>query len=210
MTPDVIADRIAQNIRNGTFAEGAQLVQEDIAKSYGVSRSPVREALRLLEARGLVTIRGGGGATVRSLSEDDLIELYTLRTTLEPLIAGPVIDGATGRAAAHLARLASSMEEETDARQWMNLNFEFHQALYALADRPRTTEILSALLSAAQPYSRRNIEDLGGRAQADEDHRAIVSAIESRDAITLAEVLERHLTSAERRLGDDYGKVVAD
>ncbi|KQQ05944.1 MULTISPECIES: GntR family transcriptional regulator [unclassified Rathayibacter] len=204
MTPDVIADRIAQDIRDCTFPSGAQLVQEEIAKKYGVSRNPVREALRLLEARGLVTIRGGGGATVRVLSEGDLVELYALRTALEPLIAEPVVDGATSRAVLRLRRLTDSMEHETDQRTWMNLNFEFHEALYELADRPRTTEILSSLLSAAQPYSRRNIGELGGRAQADDDHRAMVDAIEARDATGLGDAIRRHLTSAEQRLEDDF------
>ncbi|MGO3884658.1 MAG: GntR family transcriptional regulator [Mycetocola sp.] len=203
MTPDLIADHLARDIRTGTFAAGAPLVQEDIAKRFSVSRNPVREALRLLEARGLITIRGGDGARVRVLSDDDLTELYSLRITLEPTIAEFVIDGCTARSLTKLDQLAARMEQEKDVNAWLDQNFEFHEALYALAERPRTTEILSALLSAAQPYSRRNIEDLGGRTQADADHRTIIDAIRAGDTTLLATTLAAHLSAAEHRLESD-------
>lgn len=200
MTPDVIADRIGRAIREGEFGQGEQLVQEDLARRFGVSRNPIREALRLLEASGLVEIRGGGGATVRVLSYDDLAELYGLRRALEPTIAGPVVDGVTARALGQLRGLAVEMAEEQDVPRWMEKNFAFHERLHALAERPRTAAILSSLLSAVQPYSLRNIQDLGGKEQADEEHRLMVEAIAAGDADALARLLVQHLDGAERRL----------
>lgn len=204
MTPDVIADRISDLIREGVLAEGAQLVQEDLAKRFGVSRNPVREALRLLEARGLVDIRGGGGATVRVLSAEDVTELYSLRIALEPTIAPHIVDGATGRAVQSLQNLVDRMTGEDDVTAWMNLNFEFHRSLYRLAERPRTEQILLMLLTAVQPYSLRNIDDLGGKEQADAEHQAMVDAISGRDAPALATLLVSHFESAEQRLEQSY------
>lgn len=200
MTPDLIAEQIARSIREGEFGQGAQLVQEDLARRFGVSRNPIREALRLLEANGIVEIRGGGGATVRTLSRDDLVELYGLRKVLEPTIAVPVVESSTSRAVAELDAMATTMAEETRIPQWMELNYAFHQRLYVLSGLPRSAAILTSLLSAVQPYSRRNIEDLGGKEQADVEHRLVVDAIRAHDADALAALFVQHLDGAERRL----------
>lgn len=86
----------------------------------------------------------------------------------------------------------------------MNVNYDFHQMLYQLAERPRTASILTTLLSAAQPYARRNIQELGGQTQADADHRAIIDAIAANDAATLVEVVVHHPRGAECRLKQSY------
>ncbi|WOF22699.1 GntR family transcriptional regulator [Microbacterium betulae] len=204
MTPDGIADGIASAIRDGVYDEGDQLVQEDLAKQFGVSRNPVREALRLLEARGLITIRDGGGATVRRLSPDDLAEVYALRVAVEPTIARPVIEGATSRAIARLRALAERMAQTSDTAEWLRSNFEFHQLIYELSDRPRTVSILTSLLTAAQPYARKNVEALGGRAQADADHIRIIETIVDGDPDALGSALVSHMTQAEHRVESSY------
>nr|WP_284234551.1 GntR family transcriptional regulator [Arenivirga flava] len=200
VTPDVIADRIAQAIRDGEYPSGAGLVQEDLAKRFGVSRNPVREALRLLEARGVVTIRGGEGATVRALSQDDLDEIYALRIAIEPTIAAAVVDGSTKRSIDRLEQQAEAMRRLDDDVEWMRRNFDFHVALYELAERPRTASVLTELLAATQPYSRRNIHQLGGREQADIDHGDMVAALRAGDGDALAACLVRHLEIAVERL----------
>ncbi|WP_227873105.1 GntR family transcriptional regulator [Brachybacterium ginsengisoli] len=192
--------RIAEAIREGAYREGDQLVQEELAKRYSVSRNPVREALRLLEARGLVTIRDGVGATVRVLTPDELSEIYTLRIAIEPTIAQAVIDGATGRALQRLRVLAAAMEETVEGPEWLRTNFDFHSLLYELSERPRTTALLSSLLTAAQPYALHNIQSASGREQGDGDHRRIIDAIADGDAERLAELLVEHMVSAERRV----------
>ena len=206
MSPDAIAQRIADDIRNGRYASGAPLVQEELAKRFGVSRNPVREALRLLEARGIVVIRGGEGAAVRELSREDLDEVYSLRMALEPTIAEAIVDGSTKKAIAGLEREAEAMAQLDDVGEWLRRNYAFHISLYESADRPRTVGILTELLSATQPYSRRNVERLGGREQADQDHRDMVAAIRDGDAAGLAEVFVRHLEVAVENLTEDRAR----
>jgi len=79
-----VADRLRDQIIRGIIPEGAQLRQDAIAKEYRVSRIPVREALRQLEAEGLISIVQHRGAVVRALSPDDVEELFTIRALLEP------------------------------------------------------------------------------------------------------------------------------
>lgn len=200
MSPEVIADRISLAIREKVLQPGSPLVQEDLARRFNVSRSPVREALRILATTGEVTMTPGGGATVRMLVASDLQELYDLRLMLEPTIAAPVVVGATPGDVARLRTLADGMADETDTTNWMRANVQFHEQLYALAGRPHTEGILRGLLSAVQPYSQENIERLGGRTQADSEHHRMVEAIAAGDADGFAELIRVHLASARDRV----------
>ena len=205
MSPEQIASLIGQAIREKIFEPGAPLIQEDLARRFNVSRNPVREALKILAAQGVVSMPpGGSGATVRKLCIEDLQELYDLRLVLEPQIAAYIVRNATGRDVLALKRLAEQMDALTDVTGWMRSNFEFHSSLYALAERPHSESVLRSLLSSVQPYSLEHIEKLGGRTQASEEHLAMVDAIEGADAEALAGLFVRHLETARDRLADYF------
>jgi DNA-binding GntR family transcriptional regulator len=201
MTPERIAALIGQAIREKVFAPGTPLIQEDLAKRFNVSRNPVREALKILAAEGVVSMPpGGAGATVRRLSNQDLEELYHLRLVLEPEIAPHIINGAVKKHVEALRSLAHRMDDANETSSWMRLNYEFHIMLYELADRPHTESILRGLLSAVQPYSQENIETLGGRPQASHEHHLMVQAIVDGDPDRLSELFVVHLKTARERL----------
>lgn len=205
MTPERIAALIGQAIREKVFAPGMPLIQEDLAKRFNVSRNPVREALKILAAEGVVSMPPGGvGATVRRLSNRDLEELYHLRLVLEPDIAPYIINGALKKHVDALRVLAHRMDEVDETDSWMRLNFEFHSMLFELADRPHTESILRGLLSSVQPYSQENIESLGGRPQASDEHHLMVQAIVDGDADRLAELFVVHLETARERLVESF------
>lgn len=200
MSPELIAERIAQAIREKLFAPGTPLVQEDLARRFNVSRSPIREALRILSTNGLVTMESGGRATVRTLGLADLQELYDLRIILEPLIAEPVIELSAARDIRRLEQLAKHMESTESTHEWMRSNFDFHSMMYELAGRPHTQDILQGLLASVQPYSEENIDRLGGRIQADDEHRGMITAIQNGDEAELSSLFRQHLISARSRL----------
>ncbi len=204
MAPEFIAAQIAQAIREKVFAPGAPLIQEDLAKRFNVSRNPVREALRMLAAEGLVTLIPGSGATVRKLSIEDLTELYDLRIALEPILAEAIVEEATRRVIAELRVLADTMDNTTDDTVWMRANFDFHACLYAIPERPHTEAILRSLLSSVQPYTHQNVIALGGRSKASEEHHLMIEAIAGGDGIRLAELMRDHLGSARARLRETY------
>lgn len=210
MTPDVIAERIALAIREKVLAPGAALVQEDLARRFNVSRSPVREALRILATEGVVLISPGGTASVRVLETTELEELYDLRLMIEPTIAGAIIEYARPSDIGKLRELALTLQETQDTSSWMRGNFAFHETLYSLANRPHTQSILKNLLTAVQPYSHENIGELGGRAQADEEHVAMIDAIETRDVDTLAGLFSTHLRSARDRVSRAFQQLAGD
>jgi DNA-binding GntR family transcriptional regulator len=209
--PDDIAATLARAIREGVYAPGAALIQEDLARRFQVSRSPIREALRILAAEGVVEMPPGGqGASVRRLSASELEEIYDLRITLEPRLAASIVENASGRTIAQLTELADRISAESSISGWMRANFEFHRQLMIASEKPMTSEILVGLLSTSQPYSRENIEVLGGQRQADAEHHEMVAAIRSRDAGALAALIEAHLAAAKSRLLEHYKTSRAD
>lgn len=204
MNPEEIADLLRRAIREKAIAPGAALIQADLADKFGVSRNPVREALRMLVTDGLVDMRPGDGAVVRRLDLSDIEELYELRVMLEPSLAKHIIDEARLRDLEQLTVLANEINSQTDIHQWMLLNYEFHSMLYRLANRPRTASVLQTLLDAVQPYSYENIDQLGGRSQASQEHFEMIEAIRSRDEDALAQLMSIHLSAAKDRLLEKY------
>jgi DNA-binding GntR family transcriptional regulator len=200
MNPEIIAQLIAQAIREGVFAPGAALVQEDLASRFEVSRSPVREALRILAAEGVVDMPPGGGATVKRRSAEELAELYDLRIAIEPTIAGFITGSISTKTIGELREIVERMDAAVGVRDWLSANYEFHVKLFGAADRPRTAEILTSLLAAAQPYSQENVAQLGGAPSAQVQHREMIAALEERDADRLAELFVAHLMDARDRL----------
>ncbi len=204
MKPEEIAEMLRQAIREKAISPGAPLIQADLAEKFGVSRNPVREALRMLLTDGLIDMRPGDGAVVRRLTLQDLEELYELRIMLEPSIARFIIDEVRPRDVDALQKAAEEVEAQNDIHQWMLKNYEFHSLLYRLANRPRTSAVLLSLLNAVQPYSYENIEKLGGRNRASSEHFDMINAVRERDEKLLAQIMQNHLATAKDRLVEKY------
>ena len=139
---DAITERLRDEIVNGTLRPGQQLLQESLSERYGVSRSPLREALRHLEAEGLVIYEANRGATVASYSTDDIMEIFEIRRLLESSAirqAATAMDAATLVAAEKLLR---ECKRELDAQSWTSVHVRFHETLYQAAKRPRMLHII--------------------------------------------------------------------
>ncbi|MDY3678878.1 MAG: GntR family transcriptional regulator [Actinomyces urogenitalis] len=198
--PERITSALRRAIRRGELAPGSLLPQDELARRFEVSRNPLREALAVLAGEGLVELRPGRRAVVRRLTPAEVAELYDLRIAIEPTLAVPVVDAASPRALASLRELAAVTQAAEDHNDWLEANYEFHQALYALAERPRTQALCVQLLGASQPYSALNIGTLGGRAKAEAEHRQMIEAIDQRDPARLAELFCQHLRNARDAL----------
>lgn len=205
-----MADLIRQGIREKVLLPGQPLIQDDLAKRFGVSRNPVREALRMLSAEGLVTISPGEGASVTRLRSEEVAELYELRLTIEPGLSEAIVAQARAADVAELRGLVDEMDQTTDISRWLRLNYRFHLTLYRLVNRPHTERILAGLLTLVQPYSLVNVEQLGGRPRANTEHRDMVEAIRESDAESLAALIRGHLTSARDQLVAHYRSAAKD
>ncbi|MFC8845899.1 MULTISPECIES: GntR family transcriptional regulator [unclassified Micromonospora] len=199
-TPEQMAETLRRAIREKVIPPGSLLVQEDLARRFEVSRNPVREALRILASEGLVEMATGGRASVRQLTLEDLRDIYDLRITLEPTLAPAIVEEARGRDIVVLRRLSDEMAVTDTTATWLRLNYEFHLKLYDLASRPHARRVCANLLALTQPYSQENIEKLGGRQAAIQEHREMVDAVQRGDAGQLAALIHQHLTTARDHL----------
>ena len=196
--PDVIYDQLRRDIAHGVYRPG-QLRVRPVAERFGVSATPVREALRRLEADGLVTLRNRQ-ILVRALSATELEELFAIRAELESFAASQ----ATTRVAddpALLARLDALLDEldHTDNRhpeEWRAGNEDFHMSIYRVAGMPRLESLIASLWVAVGPYLRLYVGSPKNLVESQGQHRAILAALRLGDAAGAADALRVHLGAA--------------
>jgi DNA-binding GntR family transcriptional regulator len=196
-TPDVLAERIREAVADGSLTPGQQLQQEDLSALFGVSRSPLREALRQLEGEGLIVYQPNRGATVATLTRDDVRQIYEIRKILESAairLAVPNIDDSVlARAKVAVAR----MRDAADGRPWANAHWEFHATLYAAAERPMLVDLIVRhhvrLERLPDPATlMRRVRKLSPA-----DHRALLDACAAHDADAAAARTVEHLQHLE-------------
>lgn len=192
-------EALRERILRGDFPEGEPLRQDALADDLGVSRIPVREALRQLEAEGLVTFSPHRGAVVSSLSLDEIDELFELRAEIECDLLRRAIPVATqddfDRAREVLNEFLDALRAGESTR-WGPLNWHFHAALYAPARRPFTMNVLQKLHQHSDRYFRMQVLLARGGAKADDEHRAIAAAVCDRDVETATRLMRAHILGA--------------
>jgi len=197
------ADAIRERILRGRYPEGEPLRQDAIGAELGVSRIPVREALRQLEAEGLVTFSPHRGAVVSTLSLKQIQELFELRAEIEGDLMLRAVPSMTPEDHARAAEILDAYEVALHAGQvtvWGALNWQFHATLYAPADRDLTMSIVNKLHQHSDRYLRMQLALTHGETRARHEHRAIAAAARKRDAVKASRLLRDHILGAGRAL----------
>ena len=203
MHPDEIANLLRRAVRQRVLPPGQALNQDDLAKRFGVSRIPLREALRTLASEGLIVMRPGVGAIVTELSPDEVEELYDLRLLLEPPLASATVHQARRRDIDELNGMVTRMDELSaagDRDGWSNLNYAFHRRLHELSGKRHHVRLVVQVLNLVEPYSRIYVHMFGSLEAAQQEHRAMVAAISARDADRLRALFESSIRTARDRL----------
>ncbi|MBL8094877.1 MAG: GntR family transcriptional regulator [Anaerolineales bacterium] len=195
-----VADRIREAILAGRYRGGEPLRQEELAIQLGVSRIPVREALRQLEAEGFVTLTPHRGASVASLSASEAIEIYDMRIGLETRLLRLAVPRLTTAALAQASVDLERIDRESDPARWGALNWSFHAALYQPADRPRMLATVKDLHDNVDRYLRIYLAPAERQALSQEQHRALLDACQSGAVEPALAVLEQHLADASAAL----------
>jgi DNA-binding GntR family transcriptional regulator len=190
-------DILRQNILRGSLPPNTRLLQADIAAQFGLSTTPVREALQRLASEGLVRIDAHRGAVVRGLNVDELTEIYELRMVLEPLAIRKAAMRITQSELKRAEELCTRMEAlHDDVTAWAEANRDFHALLAEAAHSPHLIEILQSLRDRAMPYVRLSMGFQDSFADtADMEHRQLVEACRNREPETAAEIELRHLAT---------------
>src|SRR5262250_462961 len=199
-----VADKIRDQIIRGEIQEGAQLRQDAIANQYHVSRIPVREALRQLDAEGLIAIVPNRGAVVPALSPDDIEELFSIRALLEPEVLKLSIPRLTeedfSEADAVLRKYVSELRRDDHVSTWGRLNWQFHSILYSRANQPRFMAIIRNVNNSGERYTRLQLYLTHGMKRANEEHHKILQLCRQRDVPGACRLLHEHIQYAGQSL----------
>lgn len=190
--------RLKTDIADGVMPPGSRVRESEIAERLGISRTPVREALRRLEADGLIVHAPHQGAVVAQLDHQSVIELYDMRETLEGTAARYAARHASEAEIADLAELVESESETADPVARAGLNRAFHAAIYRAG---HNRYLLKALLSLGDAMILLGGTTLGTGERfkaAHAEHQGIVKAIEDRDPERAEAAARTHIRNAQR------------
>lgn len=198
---DEIARLLRRAVRERILLPGQALNQDDLAKRFGVSRIPLREALRTLAGEGLVVMRPGIGAVVTELRPEEVSELYELRLQLEPPLAAAIVERCGAQDLAELEGLLARMAgEHGGGEAWANDHYLLHRRLVELCGRRHTLRLLTQVLNLVEPYSRLYVHLSGEAEHSMADHEEIVDALRDRHAGRLEARMRAGLEAARDRL----------
>jgi DNA-binding GntR family transcriptional regulator len=208
----MVADVIRDGILEGRLRPGDRLKEDMLAKELAVSRTPVREAIAMLQAEGLLEAQQHRGAQVRSYTPSELEEIYDLRSILEGYAARRAATRITPR---ELARLRSSVEKieklkPKDLEHLVQQNGIFHDTILQAADSQRLVAMVTqtrALPLIYQSYAWYTPEQLSLSL---EYHRRVLAALERHDAEQAEHDMRHHLFNAKEALTSAYAEVAAE
>lgn len=192
----VIEEKLRSAILDGRLPSGTALRQQELATLFGVSRMPVREALRQLEAQSLVRVELHKGAVVAPLITEDAVEAYALRILFESealRLSVPLLDAEDYALA---RQCIEELEEETDYSRIGTLNRMFHMTLYAKTPNKRLMRLVEAGLNEEERFLRFNLSAMGLGKLAQDDHWELLRLAEAREIDAIVEALHNHLNRA--------------
>ena len=197
-TSSAVTHLLRQSLDRGRWAAGSPLRQEEIAAEFGVSRVPVREALFQLQAEGLVQVIPNKGVYVRSVSAADLREWFRLRWLIEGDLLAQAVALHTPATINRLDTVQAALDKAHSVADWIAGDREFHEALYAPADRPESMAIVRRLRHQVDRFYFARMKP-GTRAQGwHQEHHALIRAVRRHDAKAAVRVLQAHLADTER------------
>lgn len=199
-TAEFVEATLREAILTGVIAPGSPLRQEELAETFGVSRMPVREALRQLEARALAEFHPHRGAVVAEISAADGADIGAIRMALEPMALRLSLPGLTAADLDQAEELIAEMDGEADPGRMGELNRRFHMTLYARAGRPRLLALTEQHLLAADRYLRFQFAALGYLPRSQDEHRALLAACRVGDADEACRLVADHVGQAAEQL----------
>lgn len=199
---DLLVRELRQAIFSGSLKPGERIGQARVAEQYGTSRIPVREALQLLQAEGLVTLLPHSGARVAQLELDELGEIYEIREHLEPFATSRSVPRLTDEQLEEIERLVGEIEragETEDIGRWVALDRQFHMTVMSQAP-PRLLRMIESLWNGTEHY-RRTYLVLPERLQiAHLEHRLLLETVKARRADDAASILLVHIRRTRETL----------
>lgn len=191
--PEVVAEYIRDAIYRNELQPGQQLQQEELAVKFGISRIPVRDALRQLQGEGLVDLYPNRGAFVSNPGVEELREVFELRILLETYALRLAVPKFSNQEFELCSSLLTHLESITNRADWSRIDQAFHAALYAPCKQARTLALIDNLRGSVNRFYFLYLSPESYGPDCLREHRQILKACQKRDAEAAAGLLEVHL-----------------
>lgn len=200
---EVVCESLREAIRKGVLKPGERIMEIQLAEELGVSRTPVREAIRKLELEGYVIMMPRRGTYVATMSIRDINEIFEIRSSLESLSNGLAAERITDEELEHLQRLLvviGGYIAEGNIDKIVETDIEFHDVIYHAARNSRLVGVISNLRDQLTRFRTLSMSYPGRLEATMDEHRAIVEAIAHGDVKAARKAAERHMENSERTL----------
>lgn len=202
-TSAMIADSLREAILNGVLKGGQALPQDELAAQFGVSKIPLREALRQLEGEGLVVSYPNRGVLVCQLSGDELQELCDIRLALETSLIRLAVPRLTAPDLQAAGEILAAIDADSQAgAKWSDYNWQFHEKLYAPAGRPQHLALVKSMHTRFERYLRIHLSLLNYKEQGQAEHREILQVCQAQDVERAVALTAQHIDLVARLLAD--------
>lgn len=205
----IVYEMIRNAIISSEFAPGSRIVIDDLAIQYGISHSPIRECLRLLEGDGFVTIRPYAGVTVTELHPERIMEVFALLESLEIISSCRASNRANPKQLDKLVQMIDDMEQYASSpQQWSAKNMELHMTICDIADMTITKNMMNRALHHWDRLRRYYLEEVSAQRipHAQLEHHELLRAIQAGNEERIAKVIQQHNKTAL----DDYLKHIKE
>jgi DNA-binding GntR family transcriptional regulator len=191
-------ERLVADIRAGVLKPGDRLTETELAQRLGISRTPVREAVRQLESDGLVVHVPRAGAVVRTLDYAEITELYEMRAVLESTAARFAARAASDVELAELEAINAEMAAASDTRMLFEANRQFHAVLLNAARNRFLVKSVEAVQKTLLILGPSTMEEGGRASEAIAEHQRLLDALRERDCDAAEAVMRTHIEAAHR------------
>lgn len=200
---EVVCESLREAIRNGVLKPGERIMEIQLAEELGVSRTPVREAIRKLELEGYVVMMPRRGTYVANMSIRDINEIFEIRTALESLSNGLAAEHITDEELEHLQRLLviiGGYIKDGNIEKIVETDIEFHDLMYHAARNQRLVGIISNLRDQLTRFRTLSMSYPGRLEATLDEHKSIVEAIANGDRKAASKAAEQHMENSEKTL----------
>ena len=201
---DVVFNTLRQAILKGELKPGERLMEIQLANKLGVSRTPVREAIRKLELEGLVLMIPRKGAEVAEITRQDMEDVLEVRTALEELAVKDACDHITDAQLSELKKASNEFKkallEGKDLVTCADADMHFHDVILSATNNRRLIQMLNNLSEQMYRYRMEYVKDIRQRSNLVEEHRELLDAISSRDSIKAKELMKTHLLNQQQEV----------
>jgi DNA-binding GntR family transcriptional regulator len=194
-----IFEKLREDILSGVYGDGQKLIESKIAQDLGISRTPVREAIKKLELEGLVENRLNRGNIVTTIKDRDIEDIYTLRIAIEEITTRWTVERISDQQVILLEEIVDLMEFYTikkDITKIFELNTQFHELIFKSACSGYLEHVLKDLLQIIKNQRKKSLYSDGRMDSALEEHKEILNAIKLRDSKKAVDVVIKHINSS--------------